>query len=61
MEREEVLRKSGEENKNQDERKRTAHIEGESFRLMLVFMPGLLLVIWNRFHGLPAADVMSMF
>lgn len=34
MEREEILRKSRAENKNQDERERTVRIEGESLSLI---------------------------
>nr|WP_326186317.1 DUF6442 family protein [uncultured Oscillibacter sp.] len=61
MEREEILRKSRAENKNQDERERTVRIEGESFSLIFVFLIGVLLMAWKRVHGLPAADVLAMF
>lgn len=61
MEREEILRKSRAENKNQDERERTVRIEGESFSLIFVFLMGVLLMVWKQAHGLPAADVLAMF
>lgn len=61
MEREEILRKSRAENKNQDERERSVRIKGESFSLIFVFLVGVLLMVWKRAHGLPAADVLAMF
>lgn len=61
MEREEILRKSRKENKNQDERERMVRIEGESFSLIFAFFMGVILMLWKRTHGLPAADVLAMF
>ena len=36
-------------------------IEGESFSLILVFLVGVVIVIFNRLHGLPANSVLAMF
>lgn len=61
MNKEEILEKSRQENKGRDERERSIQIQGESFSLLFVLALGLVLVVWKRFHGLPIADVMSMF
>ena len=58
MNKEEILAKSRKENVLQDEMERTVRIEGESFSLFLVFLVGVVLVI---FHGLPANSVLAMF
>lgn len=53
MNKEEILAKSRKENVLQDEMERTVRIEGESFSLILVFLVGVVIVIFNRLHGLP--------
>ena len=57
MNKEEILAKSRKENVLQDEMERTVRIEGESFSLILVFLVGVVIVIFNRLHGLPANSV----
>ena len=54
MNKEEILAKSRKENVLQDEMERTVRIEGESFSLILVFLVGVVIVIFNRLHGLLA-------
>ena len=61
MGREEILEKSKRENRNGDERERSIRIQGESFGLAFVFLMGVVLIAWKRFHGLPDEDVMAMF
>ena len=61
MNKEEILAKSRKENVLQDEMERTVRIEGESFSLILVFLVGVVIVIFNRLHGLPANSVLAMF
>ena len=61
MNKEEILAKSRKENVLQDEMERTVRIEGESFSLILVFMVGVVIVIFNRLHGLPANSVLATF
>ena len=61
MNKEEILAKSHKENVLQDEMERTVRIEGESFSLILVFLVGVVIVIFNRLHGLPANSVLAMF
>ena len=61
MNKEEILAKSRKENVLQDEMERTVRIEGESFSLILVFLVGVVIVIFNRLHGLPANSVLDMF
>ena len=61
MNKEEILAKSRKENVLQDEMERTVRIEGESFSLILVFLVGVVIVIFNRLHGLPATSVLAMF
>ena len=61
MQKEEILAKSRKENAVQDEMERTVRIEGESFSLILVFLVGVVIVIFNRLHGLPANSVLAMF
>ena len=48
MNKEEILAKSRKENVLQDEMERTVRIEGESFSLILVFLVGVVIVIFNR-------------
>ena len=52
--REEILERSKRENRNGDERERTVRVQGESFSLIFVFLMGLALIAWKRFHSLPA-------
>ena len=59
--REEILERSKRENRNGDERERTVRVQGESFSLILVFLVGVVIVIFNRLHGLPANSVLAMF
>lgn len=59
MNKEEILAKSRKENVLQDEMERTVRIEGESFSLILVFLVGVVIVIFNRLHGLPANSVLA--
>ena len=59
MNKEEILAKSRKENVLQDEMERTVRIEGESFSLILVFLVGVVIVIFNRLHGLPANSVLT--
>lgn len=61
MNKEEILAKSRKENVLQDEMERTVRIEGESFSLILVFLVGVVIVIFNRLLGLPANSVLAMF
>ena len=61
MNKEEILAKSRKENVLQDEMERTVRIEGESFSLILVFLVGVVIVIFNRLHGLPANSVQDKF
>ena len=61
LSREEILEKSRQENRKGDERERTIRMEGESFSLILVFLVGVVIVIFNRLHGLPANSVLAMF
>ena len=61
MNKEEILAKSRKENVLQDEMERTVRIEGESFSLILVFLGGVVIVIFNRLHGLHANSVLAMF
>ena len=61
MNKEEILAKSRKENVLQDEMERTVRIEGESFSLILVFLVGVVIVIFNRLHGLPANSVLAKF
>ncbi|WP_298031992.1 DUF6442 family protein [uncultured Dysosmobacter sp.] len=61
MNKEEILEKSRQENRNRDEMERAVYIEGESFSVLFVFLLGLVLIHWKRLHGLPTADVFSMF
>ena len=61
MEKQEILEKSRRENQKGDERERTIRMEGESFSLILVFLVGVVIVIFNRLHGLPANSVLAMF
>ena len=61
MNKEEILAKSRKENVLQDEMERTVRIEWESFSLILVFLVGVVIVIFNRLHGLPANSVLAMF
>ena len=61
MNKEEILAKSRKENVLQDEMERTVRIEGESFSLILVFLVGVVIVIFNRLHGLPPNSVLAMF
>ena len=61
MNKEEILAKSRKENVLQDEMERTVRIEGESFSLILVFLVGVVIVIFNRVHGLPSGQVLAMF
>ena len=61
MEKQEILEKSRRENQKGDERERTIRMEGESFSLILVFLVGVVIVIFNRLHGLPDEDVLTMF
>ena len=61
MNKEEILAKSRKENVLQDEMERTVRIEGESFSLIFVFLMGLALIAWKRFHSLPDEDVLVMF
>ena len=61
MEKQEILEKSRRENRKGDERERTIRMEGESFSLILVFLVGVVIVIFNRLHGLPANSVLAMF
>ena len=61
MNKEEILAKSRKENVLQDEMERTVRIEGESFSLILVFLVGVVIVIFNRLHGLPANSVLVRF
>ena len=61
MEKQEILEKSRRENQKGDERERTIRMEGESFSLILVFLVGVVIVIFNRLHGLPANRVLAMF
>ena len=61
MNKEEILAKSRKENVLQDEMERTVRIEGESFSLILVFLVGVVIVIFIRLHGLPANSVLAMF
>ena len=61
MEKQEILEKSRRENRNGDERERTVRVQGESFSLLLVLLVGLVLLVWERIHGLPDADVLCMF
>ena len=51
MNKEEILAKSRKENVLQDEMERTVRIEGESFSLILVFLVGVVIVIFNRLHA----------
>ena len=60
MNKEEILAKSRKENVLQDEMERTVRIEGESFSLILVFLVGVVIVIFNRLHGLPANSVLAL-
>ena len=60
MNKEEILAKSRKENVLQDEMERTVRIEGESFSLILVFLVGVVIVIFNRLHGLPANSVLGL-
>ncbi len=59
--REEILERSKRENRNGDERERTVRVQGESFSLIFVFLMGLALIAWKRFHSLPDVDVLVMF
>lgn len=59
--REEILERSKRENRNGDERERTVRVQGESFSLIFVFLMGLALIAWKRFHSLPDEDVLVMF
>ena len=59
--REEILERSKRENRNGDERERTVRVQGESFSLIFVFLIGLALIAWKRFHSLPDEDVLVMF
>ena len=52
MNKEEILAKSRKENVLQDEMERTVRIEGESFSLILVFLVGVVIVIFNRLYRL---------
>ena len=52
MQKEEILAKSRKENAVQDEMERTVRIEGESFSLILVFLVGVVIVIFNRLYRL---------
>ena len=61
MNKEEILAKSRKENVLQDEMERTVRIEGEPFSLILVFLVGVVIVIFNRLHGLPANSALAMF
>ena len=61
MEKQEILEKSRRENQKGDERERTIRMEGESFSLILVFLVGVVIVIFSRLHGLPANSVLAMF
>ena len=64
MEKQEILEKSRRENQKGDERERTIRMEGESFSLILVFLVGVVIVIFNRLHCetvLPHEDVLTMF
>ena len=61
LSREEILSRSRRENRKGDERERTIRMEGESFSLILVFLVGVVIVIFNRLHGLPANSVLAMF
>ena len=36
-------------------------VQGESFSLIFVFLMGLALIAWKRFHSLPDEDVLVMF
>ena len=49
--REEILERSKRENRNGDERERTVRVQGESFSLIFVFLMGLALIAWKRFHS----------
>ena len=61
MDKDEVLSRSQKENQLGDEREKTIRIQGESFSLILVFLVGVVIVIFNRLHGLPANSVLAMF
>lgn len=61
MDREKILEKSRKENETHDERERLIRMQGESFSLALTLMLGLVLITYKRLHGMPHADVMSMF
>ena len=61
LSREEILSRSQRENRNGDEMEKRIRIEGESFSLIFVFLMGVVLLVWERLHGLPDEDVLTMF
>lgn len=62
MNKEEILAKSRKENVLQDrDWSALSASKGESFSLILVFLVGVVIVIFNRLHGLPANSVLAMF
>ncbi len=61
MDKDKILEKSRQENKNRDEMERTITIEGESFSLAFTLMAGLIIVAFNTFHHLSSDSVMIMF
>ena len=61
MDKDKILEKSRQENKNQDEMEKQITIEGESFSLGLTLMVGILLYSYNRLHDLPSDTIFIMF
>ena len=61
MDKEKILEKSREENKQQDEMEQTIRIQGESFSLFFTLMAGVLLYSYNRLHDLPSDTIFIMF
>ncbi len=61
MDKEKILAKSRQENKNQDEMERQIRIEGESFSILITMLIGIFLLGWKFAHGEEYHDILAMF
>ena len=60
MEKQEILEKSRRENQKGDERERTIRMEGESFSLILVFLVGVVIVVYRLARRRNTSDIVTL-
>lgn len=60
MNRDEILKRSQQENKNGDERDRAVRLKSQAFSVIICVIVGIILYVVNRSAGIVSHDIMAM-